>query len=369
MAAMTAELAFIEEIDGPITGASADRRSEMLRKITDLFVDGSDEFTGEDISIFDDVLVRLAAEIEQSARELLAKRLAPIRNSPPQIIRALAFDDAVEVAGPVLTQSAQLDDKTLVEIARTKGQGHMLAISQRASLNEPVTDVLVERGNREVLINTIDNFGASISDNGFSTLVRRSEGDDMLADLVGSRPEIPAPLLRVLVVKASSAVRVKLEAAHPQAKAEIHRAVAEAAGHVEARITSPMFDYTAAMASIESLQQSGKLDEAALASFAKRGAYEEVTVALAVMCGLSIHFVERAMSRDRSENLAVLAKAIGLSWSTVNEILVLRARKGFLAQGEIVQRLARFNRLQSATAQEILRLHRTRAQINPPIQK
>ena len=97
----------------------------------------------------------------------------------------------------------------------------------------------------------------------------------------------------------------------------------------------PMFDYAAAMAAIESLKQSGKLDEAVVASFAKRGAYEEVIVALAVMCDLPVQFVERSMTRDQSENLVVLAKAIGLSSSTVNEILVLRAKKGFLAQGEI----------------------------------
>jgi uncharacterized protein (DUF2336 family) len=357
---MTAQLAFIDEIDGPITRASGGRRSEMLRKMTDLFVDGADQFTGEDISIFDGVLGRLAIEIELSARELLAKRLAPVRNSPPQIIRALAFDDAVTVAGPVLTQAAQLDDKTLVEIARTKGQGHMLAISHRASLNELVTDVLVELGDREVLINTVDNFGASISDDGFSALVRRSEGDDMLADLVGSRPEIPVPSLSALIAKASAAVRAKLEVAHPRAKAEIRRVVAEAAGRVEARVASTTFDYSAAMASIETLKQMRKLDESVLASFAQAGAFEQVIVVLAVMCNVPLPFVERSMTRDQSENLLVLAKAIGLSWSTVNDILVLRAKRGFLAQGEIVQRLARFNRLQSATAQEIVRLHRPR---------
>jgi uncharacterized protein (DUF2336 family) len=362
---MTAQLAFIDEIDSKIVRASSGRRSEMLRKMTDLFVDGARQFTGEDISLFDGVLIRLTVEIELSARELLAKRLAPIQNSPPQIIRALAFDDAVTVAGPVLTQAVQLDDKTLVEIARTKGQGHMLAISHRASLNELVTDVLVELGDREVLINTIDNFGASISESGFSTLVRRSEGDDMLVDLVGSRPEIPSPLLRVLIARASSAVRAKLEVAHPQAKAEIHHVVAQAAGHVEARVASTMFNYTAAMAAIEGLRQSGKLNEAAVASFAKRGAYEEVIVALAVMCNLPVQFVERSMTRDQSENLGVFAKAIGLSWSTLNDILELRAKKGFLAQGEIMQRLARFNRLQVRTAQEIVRLHRMRPQTNP----
>jgi len=364
---MTAPIPFLKEVDGSISNASPGRRADMLRKITDLFINGCDEFTGEDISVFDDVIIRLAAEIEQSARALLSRRLAPLRNSPPEIIRVLAFDDAIEVAGPVLTQSARLDDKTLVEIAKTRGQKHMLAISERASLSELVTDALVELGDREVMINTVDNFGAAISDTGFSTLVRRSDGDDTLVELVGSRPEIPSPLLVTLVTKASAAVRAKLEAAHPMAKAEIQLAVTEAAGRVESRMTSTLFDYTVAMATVEALQRSGKLDEAALAAFAKSGSCNEVTAALALICNLPLQFVERAMTRDRSETLVVLARAIGLSRSTVNEILLLRAKRGFLAQGEIVQRLARFDRLQSATAQEIMRLHRSRAQINPSI--
>lgn len=358
---MPSDLAFIREVDSAVAGASTGRRSVMLRKITDLFVNGSDEFSSEDLAIFDDVLIRLAAEIEQSARELLGKRLAPIRNSPPQIIRVLAFDDAIAVAGPVLAQSARLDDKTLVEIARTKGQDHMLAISQRPLLSELVTDVLVELGDREVVLNTVDNYGANISDFGFSALVHRSEGDDLLAELVGSRPEIPSPLLIALVAKASQAVCAKLEASHPRAKAVVRRAVAEAARRIEVQALSTSLDYTAALASIESLQRSGKLDEAALAALAQRGAYAEVIAALAVMCDLSLQFVERAMMRDRSETLVVITKAIDLSWSTVNEIMVLRAKKGFVAQSEIGQRRARFDRLQTATAKEIIRPHRAQA--------
>jgi uncharacterized protein (DUF2336 family) len=163
---MIVDPAFIAEVEGAIAGASTERRSEMLRKVTDLFVSDWDEFTSEELAIFDNVIVRLVAEIEQAARELLARRLAPIRNSPPDTIRLLAFDDAIEVADPVLAQ-ASLDDKTLIEIARTKGQRHMLAISRRASLSEAVTDVLVALGDREVVLDTVDNYGACFSDDGF----------------------------------------------------------------------------------------------------------------------------------------------------------------------------------------------------------
>lgn len=357
---LRAEATLFLEVENAIAGASADRRGEMVRQLADLFVSRWDEMPPELVSIFDDIIVRLASEIEQHARALLSRRLAPIRNAPPNVVRVLAFDDAIEVAGPVLTQSARLDDKTLVEIVKTKGQDHMLAISQRGVLNEIVTDALVELGNREVVLNALDNFGASFSDRGFSVLVRRSQGDDILAEFVGSRPEIPSDLLVALVAKASQAVRRELEAAHPRAKAEVRRAVAEAAGHVESHFLSMALDYTAAIATVERLQRSGQLNEAALARFAQSGAYPETIAALAAMCSLPLNFVEQAMVRDKSETLMVLAKAAGLSWSTAQDILRLRAENGVIPPSEIIHRLARFERLQSVTAREVVRVFRNR---------
>lgn len=359
---MTVEKAFIAEVEGAIAGASSSRRSEMLRKVTDLFLSDCDEFTGEDLSIFDEVITLLATEIEQAARELLAKRLAPIRNAPPNTMRRLAFDDSIAVAEPVLSQSPRLDDETLIEIARTKGQEHMLAISHRGSLNEDVTDVLVALGDREVVLGASDNYGASFSDDGFSVLVRRAEGDDSLAEFVGSRPEIPSHLLSTLVSKASETVRAKLEAKHPRAKAEIRRAVAEASGRVDERVLSASADYTEALATVENLQRSGQLNERALATFAKNGAYLETTAAVATMCNLPVRLVELSMVRDGSDTLLIFAKSLNLSRSTLNEILLLRAKKGFIPRSEIAQRLERFERLKRATAQEIVRVLRVRAQ-------
>ena len=61
----------------------------------------------------------------------------------------------IGVAGPVLARSDLLDNVTLVENARTKSQQHLLAISRRKALAETVTDVLVERGNRDVALSVV----------------------------------------------------------------------------------------------------------------------------------------------------------------------------------------------------------------------
>jgi uncharacterized protein (DUF2336 family) len=357
---MTFDLRLINEVENAIATGSVERRNAALRGVTDLFIMGSEQYSDDEIALFDDVIIRLAAEIELSARSLLAVRLAPIPNAPPKIIRALAFDDAIEVARPVLVQSERLDDPTLIENGRKKSQEHLLAISRRRSLSEPVTDVLVERGDQRVVLSTAENRGARFSDFGFAILVQRSTGDDRLAACVGSRPEIPAYLFLELLANASHIVRTRLEAAHPQAKREVQQAVGEAADRIRADAFDGLPDRAAARALVETLHRSGELDDSTLRAFAKDGRLDETAAALALLCAMSFQFVERAMMQERSETVLVLARAIGLSWSTVKAILLLRAGKRIIAADEIAQCLASFERLKPATAKEIVRFYQRR---------
>ena len=152
-------------------------------------------------------MARLVNTIEAKVRAKLAHRLAPIANAPTNVIHMLAFDDDIEVASPVLAQSPRLDDRDLVTAGRNKSQQHLFAIAQRPALSETVTDVLVERGDRDVVHSVVRNVGARFSDAGFRMLVRRSAGDDALATEVGLRSDIPRQHFLVLLDKASSAVR------------------------------------------------------------------------------------------------------------------------------------------------------------------
>src|SRR5947208_7353442 len=119
----------LDELQATLAHGTVARRVEALRRVTDLFLNGAVDYSDEQISLFDDVFQCLMHHIETSARALLANRLAPIDTAPPMTIRALAFDDLIEVAGPVLTQSSRLDDDTLIEAARNKSQAHLMAIS------------------------------------------------------------------------------------------------------------------------------------------------------------------------------------------------------------------------------------------------
>ena len=150
----------LDELQNTLAHGTVAKRVEALRRVTDLFVNGAVDYSDEQVGLFDDVFQCLIEHLEISARALLSSRLAPIDTAPPRTIRTLAFDDAIEVAGPVLSQSARLDDDALIELARSKSQAHLLAISSRKSLSDAVTDVLVLRGNDEVIQSTVNNPGA-----------------------------------------------------------------------------------------------------------------------------------------------------------------------------------------------------------------
>ncbi len=357
---MTAHVTLLGELENAITRGSAQRRAEILMQVTDLFIRGSVGFSDDEIDLFDDIISRLATEIEVSVRSLLARRLAPIVNAPFNITRMLASDDEIRVAYPILAESERLDDTALVQTARSKSQEHLLAISRRKSLSEVVTDVLVERGNKYVVLSTAKNRGARFSKAGFSQLVKRSDGDDTLATCVGSRPDIPQPLLMALLTTASETVRSKLLAENPKFRHEIHHAVATVTDNLRREVYAKSTNYAAAQGLVQSLNDSGKLSDGTIRRFAEDKKFEETAAALACMCNVAIEVVEQAMFQERPETMLVLAKAAKLSWPTTKILLTFRARRQAIASGEIEQCLASFERLKFSTAQKIIEFYRMR---------
>jgi uncharacterized protein (DUF2336 family) len=354
-------LPLIDELEAALGSGSISRRIDILTRITDLFLNGAELYSEEQVGVFDDVMARLVNAIETQARAKLAHRLAPIANAPSNVIHMLAFDDDIEVARPVLTQSERLDDRDLLVSAGTKSQEHLHAIAQRRSLSEAVTDVLVERGDREVVHSVVRNIGARFSDAGFRMLVKRSTGDDALATEVGLRSDIPRPHFLLLLEKASTEVRARLSAENPQAGSAIEGVVAEVVGGIrtEARNASP--DFAAAQSAVERQNRIRRIGEAEIYQYARDRKFEETAIALSIMCDTPIDVVERALLDPGAEIILILAKVAGLSSSTTKAVLLLRAADRGLSAKDLEQALSSFNRLQPDTARRVLSFFRTRA--------
>src|SRR6202163_1882252 len=93
---------FLRELNDAILRGTAESRMRALWHTTDLMITG--RYSDEEIWTFGEVIGRLADEIEVAARAQLARRLARIDNAPVNIIHKLAFDDSIDVAGPILQE-------------------------------------------------------------------------------------------------------------------------------------------------------------------------------------------------------------------------------------------------------------------------
>jgi uncharacterized protein (DUF2336 family) len=356
----------IDQLESVLATKDLSKRADVLRRVTDLFIHGSGKFSDDQIELFDEVMSKLVATIETAARATFGSRLAKVSDAPGGVIRLLAFDDAIEVAAPVLAHSVRLDEAALVENARTKSQHHLLAISGRSVLTEPVTDVLVDRGDERVVASTAGNRGARFSVNGVSTLVKKAQDNGALALCVWSRPDIPRHDLVKLFVHASDIVKSRLESADPRRAALIRNAVATATDEVQATARAGSHEHAQAQAHVRLLHSRKRLDEERLMEFATAGHFDRTAVALSLMCDVPVGLIERALVSSEPEQLLIFAKAIGLSWDTMKAILVLQAGRGGIAQERLNQCFTSFSRLQPKTAQAALQFYRLREKAAKP---
>jgi uncharacterized protein (DUF2336 family) len=258
------------------------------------------------------------------------------------------------VAGPVLAQSPRLAIADLVDIASSMGAEHLYAISSRNAIEEPVTDILVRRGDFTVRRKLAGNAGAKISESGFTTLVRSAEHDSVLAEAVALRTDVPNHMFRDLLMRATEVVQRRLLAkARPETQAEIRRVLARVSGEVIAR--KPVRDFSEAQARMRALADAGKLGEADLVAFAKKQSYDDTVAALSLLTEVPIDVVDRLMSGERPDPILILCKAAGYAWPTAREIIL--ARPGSRGKGgpSIDAASANFDRLSASTAKRVVR--------------
>ena len=314
----------IKELETSLAHGSSERRADTLRRVTDLFLRDPESLSEQQVEVFDLVITRLATAIEARARADLSERLAGVPNAPRGVVRSLAHDQIV-VARPVLTRSERLSDDDLIAVALAKGRDHMLAISERARLSEPVTDVLVSRGDRVVAHAVAGNPGARLSRMSSAALINRAGVDEALQALLSQRDDLPEAHVRQLVAVARETARRRLAQALPGGvRSSIDTAVEQSAQKVEAYISSGR-DYSRALEAIHVLAEKRRLNEKDLVEFAAGGQFEEAVCALAYLAGLSVTAGERLFEGPEADLLLVVGKSQGWTWRTVRTLLGLRS--------------------------------------------
>ena len=349
---------FLRDLDDAVSRGTPETRAKALWHTTDLMIAGS--FSDDEIWTFGEVVTRLAEEIEVAARAQLSERLARFDRAPANIIHKLAFDDAIEVAGPVLRESRQLETYALVANVCTKSQAHMLSISKREKIEERVTDELVTRGNQEVVNSVATNNGARFSDFGFLHMVKRAEGDSILAEQLGLRKDIPRHVFQQLIAKATSDVKERLLHERPEMAAHIQSSVAELAGELQSKFGPVSRSHFVAKRVVSTQHRLGNLNESSISSYARSHRLEEVTIGLSLLCSLPNDVIERAVLDRNREMLLILCKALNFVWDTTMALLFLGAKDHRITAQDLKDLENEYSRLNIETSRSVLAFYQSR---------
>ena len=357
---MTIATPLLPGLDEIVKRGDPKRLAKVSAGIAELFAQGAANFQPGHVELFDRVLTGIVPQTEAAARAQVAERISALANAPPMLIGQLAREDDISIAGPVLRRSPVLQEQALVEIARIKGQDHLLAMTERPKLSPGLTDVMVQRGERDVIRRAAANTGAVFSPVGYSALVKRAARDGVLTLTVGKRNDLPDRLLKELLAGSVDVVRRRLfDMAEPDRQAAVARVMSD----LSTKTARPeqQRDFTPAQRTILSLYRTGDLDEAALLDFAKSHRYAESVAALSAMSGVPIAAVDRLMAGDRHDPILIIGKAIGLEWPTVRALVLLRLGPARMpASADIESVRTNFLRLMPSTAERVVGFWRVR---------
>jgi len=326
---------------------SASRRNELMKGVASLFAFASERCTLEQIEIYDEVLGRLADMVETEARAFAAEKIAPLRRAPEGVVRRFARDSEIAVAGPVLTKSPVLSDRDLIAVAGAQGNDHLAAIAARSNLSETVTDIVVERGDSRVRRTVAQNSGARIGDRALDLLVRQAMTDLETATALGDHPDTPDVVIGRLVDHAEQEVRRALSGRGMKAA---EQGLSEAARRAGERLTNSywigQYDFETAWEKL--MQQGGSrvASEALLCQYAIEDRFADVVAVFAVLADIDLEEAKHWLVRVDTEPFVVIAKALGLRFTTVQAMLKVGPWKHRLANDQRGQALNQFQQME-----------------------
>lgn len=352
---MSVDPAIMADLEGALAARDPVERGRAGERLADLFLARAPSLAEEHVAVFDEVLEKLVGDITFKARVALAERFADCPNAPRKVVREFASDHAIAVARPVLERCERLDLETLLSVAQVRGQEHLVAMARRRSVPAELSDVIVERGERRVVLVLAGNPGAAFSSDAAAILVARAQTDDGLARSVAERGDAFSGRFATLVAKARAHVRATLvgDGEDPDVvEALIDRIVGEIAVRGDKRTLIGQF--AEPMASVQERAAENGLTELDALGALLDGKTAEALCVIAVMQGLPIEFIARAFHAATTAPILVLSRACDFRWRTVKQLLAAKLGR---TMPDVLAEDARatYERLGPSTARRVLR--------------
>jgi uncharacterized protein (DUF2336 family) len=339
--------------------SSSDNRRQLLREVTDLFLETPDDHSKSENEHFGSIMGRIAKDVEMTLRRDLAEKLAAVPSAPRSLILQLANDE-IEVAHPVLTQSTVLRDQDLVGIAKAKSQEHLAALAGRAKVSEAVTEAIVARGDDRVLEAIVANKGAAFSRATMETVVSRAEQNERLHKPVLERHDLPPDLMHEMFFTVSAQLKeFILQRTADIDPATLDKALAAAERRAAQQIMAAG-QQDQADRFIAEKESRRELNEALLIALLRGQQMAEFAAGFAKLTGIEKKTVRHLLADKGCEGLAIAARAARFDRSTFASIVFLADPKMKRTPGEVQKIAELYDKISVETAGRVIRFWKIR---------
>ncbi len=339
---------------------SSDRRRELLRDITDVFLEDPGSYNSLESQHFGDIMGKVAYDLERQVREELAGKLSAEAAAPPDLIKRLAGDD-IEVARPVIAQSPVLKENDLIEIANQKGQEHLFAMTARPDIGEKLSDVLVTNGDDRVVEGLVRNQTARIGRTTMEKVVERAGSNADLQGPLTDRPDLPADLMKDMLAFVTEDIRAKILDQTNQVNSEkLDELLQDVGSKLGDQAAFKKGEKSKPEIVIQKLVAAGQLNEAKLVELARQRLVPELICGLSEMAELDMPTTRRAIVDRTGEGLAIICKSCGFSQSTFSTLVNHVWPESERSIEQSCTLVALYNQVTPETAQRVIRFWRVR---------
>lgn len=333
---------------------SSERRVELLRRVTDAYLDQPERHTSAEQYFFEEVVANIFDRIQGGDKAVASAKLATLPEMSEDLARKLAFDDDIAVARPIIRDYRGMPENVLIDIAKTGSQDHLNLIAGRPMVTPPVSDVVVARGDSNTVKTLAANGGAQFSQRGMDELIAKAKADGDLQALIVSRDDLTVGAITKLLPIISDELASRLRGMAVEIdEASIVRHLGDWA--LDRKKNIERTD-----AYIDRIRKNDlNLDEVVLDLVKSKRLFDAAAV-IGSMTGLDRFYIFHILTVGKIESILLLMRSVNLSWRAADAFLRLRAAKaGIGSFGALPTRLE-YEAIDVPTAQRVVRFMKVR---------
>ncbi|MEQ1608129.1 MAG: DUF2336 domain-containing protein [Hyphomonadaceae bacterium] len=339
---------------------SSEKRRELLRQITDVFLADQPERTNRESELFDEIIGAVSADLETQVRIELAKKIAVSNVPVRRTARRLAMD-VIEVAGPVLEHSRALSETDLIDVIKAKSQDHMMAVTKRPHIGENVSSALVAKGEDRVVASLLENPTARMNRETFQRVAERAEVSPILHAPFVRNAHVPLDLLNNIYLKVENNLRREImRKFHGVSPTELEAALEASRNQLSSAYGAVPEDYQAAKDHVVALEKRGALQPPVLVQLLREGRRTAFLLTFAQLVDIEFGLGKRLIDAKDIDALAMLCRGAGFERGLfVTLCISLMNDDGGLSKAETYGQL--YEQVPVAAAQRALRFWKVRA--------